>query len=105
MTEASDRVPTPAVFVGSEPRADGGASDPGANGGADSVALAEARVASALAELDAVDGWPPADQLAAFATTQQALQATLASIDDYSAGASSPAAGFIAGSSSPAGSR
>ncbi len=51
--------------------------------GADPVAAAESRVAMVIAELDAVEGWPPADQLGAFATAQQALQATLASIDDH----------------------
>jgi hypothetical protein len=48
----------------------------------DVVAAADARVSAALAELDAVDGWPPADQVAAFAESHQALQATLAGIDD-----------------------
>jgi hypothetical protein len=56
---------------------------PRPNRAADPVALAETRVNSVIAELDAVDGWPPADQLGAFATAQQALQATLASIDDH----------------------
>lgn len=43
---------------------------------------AEARVAAALADIDAVADRPPADQVPAFATAQQTLQATLAGIDE-----------------------
>jgi hypothetical protein len=47
----------------------------------DPVADAQAAVAAATGELDAVADWPPADQVAAFAQAHQALQATLAGID------------------------
>lgn len=42
----------------------------------------QARVDAALAGIDAVSGRPPAEQVAAFGAAQQALQATLASIDE-----------------------
>jgi hypothetical protein len=43
---------------------------------------AEGRVAAVLADLDAASDLPPADQVAAFETAQETLQATLARIDD-----------------------
>jgi hypothetical protein len=49
----------------------------------DPVAEAQARVSAAVDELDAVADWPPADQVAAFTSAHQALQATLAGIDGH----------------------
>jgi hypothetical protein len=40
------------------------------------------RVDAALAELDRIADLPPADQVAGFATVQQELQGTLATIDE-----------------------
>jgi hypothetical protein len=50
---------------------------------ADDPEHANGPVAAALAELDAAADWPPADQVAAFTAAHEALQATLARIDDH----------------------
>jgi hypothetical protein len=45
---------------------------------------AAARLAEALAQIDAQFGKPPAEQVATYAQAQQTLQSTLARIDDNS---------------------
>ena len=47
----------------------------------DMDAAAKARLAAALAEIDARFGRPPAEQVSAFAEAHQTLQATLSRID------------------------
>jgi hypothetical protein len=49
----------------------------------DDPEAADGQVTAALAELDAAAGWPPAEQVAAFGTAHETLQATLARIDDH----------------------
>ena len=49
----------------------------------DDPEAADGQVTAALVELDAAAGWPPADQVAVFATAHETLQATLARIDDH----------------------
>jgi len=73
------------------PAAGGPAGGPSSGGPGGSVGgtgeagtgAAEASVAAALAGLEAVRDRPPGDQVAAFAAAQEALQATLARIDEH----------------------
>ena len=68
--------------AGADPVADDPADDPAVDP-ADDPGVANGQVAAALAELDAAADWPPADQVAAFTAAHEALQATLARIDDH----------------------
>jgi hypothetical protein len=76
--------------AGADPVADDPADDPAVDPAddpavdpADDPGVANGQVAAALAELDAAADWPPADQVAAFTAAHEALQATLARIDDH----------------------
>ncbi len=72
--------PVPDSGAASRPP-DGG--EPRPEGGREPVEAAREEIMAALSDIDDASGWPPADQVAAYAAAHRTLQATLARIDDH----------------------